>query len=186
MEGVDGVGKTTLAKKLEEELGYYYLYTMLELFKSIRLRVELLKYPEVRFYFYITCVIAFQKELATLLNAGHKVFADRYIYSIIIMHKVMGVIVDCVDINLLPIITPNISILLTCDPRERNRRIWKREIKKQKYTHLDEFVLNRAQLYFMSLKNVFYVIDTTKKTEESVFNSVKSILNEQQQKVGVL
>lgn len=176
IEGVDGVGKTTLARKLEEECGYYYLYTMPIPFKKIRSELESLQYPDARFFFYLTCVIAFQRELCALLNEGYKVVVDRYVYSTIVMHNAMGVNVECVNIKELPIMTPDISILLTCDSYERNKRILSRGLEKQEYIRTKGPMLDRAQLNFVSLKDVFQIIDTTNKTKDDIFRLTIAIL----------
>lgn len=177
IEGVDGVGKTTLARQLQEAYGYYYLYTLPEPFKRIRMEIELLKFPAARFFYYLSCVITFQRELKQLLDQDYKVVVDRYIYSTIAMHKAMGVDTRCVSVEMLPISLPDAIILLTCDSTERNRRIYLRATDKPEYVRSMSPLLDKAQVLFLEFGDTMRVIDTTELNPQQVFETTCEVIS---------
>lgn len=104
VEGVDSVGKTTLARRLEAELGYSYLYTPQAPLSTIRGMVEEMGDINTRFFYYLSAVVAVQPQLKEMLASGKRVVIDRYIYSTMAMHSVLGASVESVSMRDLPIL----------------------------------------------------------------------------------
>src|SRR3989339_2238673 len=90
IEGVDAVGKTTIARMLEDAFGYTYLYTPQAPFNVVRTLVEEMEDINTRFFYYLSSVIGVQPQLKSMLSSGKKVVIDRYIHSTIAMHTVLG------------------------------------------------------------------------------------------------
>lgn len=162
IEGVDAVGKTTLAQALEKTLGYTYLYTPQAPFDAIRKQVEDMEDTNARFFYYLASVIAVQPQLKCMLSSGQKVAIDRYIYSTMAMHTVLGAKVESVVMRELPIIWPDVGILLTARTDVRIRRMATRE-KQPTYDKRIERLINEAEQSEMIYRsfNDLSPIDTT-------------------------
>ena len=174
IEGVDGVGKTTLAKKIEREFGYRYIYPVPDPFKSIRQQVEELGDVEVRFWYYLASNMALQQVLQHMLTEDKKVVLDRYIYSTMASHQAMGATVDCVDLQKVPYVVPDLAILLTCSPEVRNERILSRGIEKKEYVQREGPILDETE-HLIKRYNLLE-INTTNLTEEQVFAEAKKLI----------
>ncbi|MBN1585529.1 AAA family ATPase [Candidatus Uhrbacteria bacterium] len=176
IEGVDGVGKTTIAQKMVENYGYVYRYTLPEPFGKIRKAVDDLGHPDARFFYYLSCVIGFQRELLSLLVSGERVVVDRYIYSTFVMHEAMGASVNCVDMASLPIVFPDKTILLSCSSEVRNSRILMRGKESQDYIQSKSNEFDRASRYFYEISNQMSVVETTDMNSDEVYRAVSGIL----------
>lgn len=167
IEGVDGVGKTTLARRFENDFGYTYVYPVPNPYDLIRKQVEGLGDIEARFWYYLAANMTLQRELRRIIALGVRVILDRYIYSTIASHRAMGASVDCIELSKVPYMIPDIAILLTCESEIRNMRIVSRGPETQAYVNREGFILNKTERFLRGyLPNV---IDTTNLTEEQVF-----------------
>lgn len=176
IEGVDGVGKTTLAEKFEKELGYRYLYPVPTPFKSIRKRIEKLGDIEVRFWYYLASNVTLQQVLRRMIASGKRVVLDRYVYSTMASHQAMGATVECVELSKVPHIIPDYAVLLTCSPQVRNARILSRGLEKEEYLQHESPILDETERLLREYP--LHVIDTTNLTEEQVFATTKDLLFE--------
>jgi thymidylate kinase len=178
VEGVDNAGKTTLSKRIAEELGFFYLYTPQPPLASVRKEVELLRSYRTRFFYYLASVIAVQDMMEEKLANGTSIVIDRYIYSTFIMHEHLGVDVSCVDMMRLPIRFPNVGILLTVDTDIREERRERRGEFIKHDTPIEQLtsVLDKAQVGYRSFTEL-HEIDTSLLTMEQVFNAAVSLIN---------
>lgn len=126
IEGVDCVGKTTLAKSICNEPGWSYLYTPREPFSSIRKEIEGMKDLNARFFYYISCVVGVQQHIKSILDDGKNIVIDRYVYSTFVMHKTLGVDTECVDRNRMNIYHGDCKILLSASSDVRTQRMLQR------------------------------------------------------------
>ena len=172
IEGIDGVGKTTLAHLLEERLGYIYLYTPQSPFADIREEIEKAKDINTRFFYYLASVVAIQPYLTAMISQGKRVVVDRYIYSTIAMHQVLGANVSAVTMEQLPIRWPDYGIHLTAIVSERIKRLSLR--KKQIHDeHIERFTRkgeSAVKIYQSFADLITY--DTTTLSIEEVYTSV--------------
>jgi len=174
IEGVDGVGKTTLAERLKREYGYRYIYPVPHPFDLIRKEIEILNDVEARFWFYLAGNITLQQELRKILASGTRVVLDRYVYSTMASHRAKGSSVDCIQLSKVPFIAPDLAILLTCAPEVRNKRILGRKLERQEYVDREGSILNATERFLREYP--FKIIDTTNLTEEEVFAKAEQLL----------
>lgn len=170
IEGTDAVGKTTIARMLEDIYGYTYLYTPQAPFGVIRSLVEEMEDINTRFFYYLASVIGVQPQLNALMSSGKKVVIDRYIYSTIAMHSVLGAKVQSVKMRELPIVWPNVGILLTA---RRDVRMKRMESRAKQPTHdkkIERFVreAEEAEVVYRSFGDLA-PIDTSDFTIDQVF-----------------
>ena len=177
IEGVDCVGKTTLAKRIASELGYTYYTTPQLPLSNIRKSIEELRDIETRFFYYLTSVIAVQPELKATLAGGNQIVIDRYVYSTFAMHRVLGATAKCVQLELLPILRPSLGILLIASEEARCMRKFSRykTMVFDQYIEQETKLLSIAQDEYRLFKELI-PIDTTTKTANDVFEEVKLLL----------
>src|SRR3989344_3476261 len=106
-------GKQRLRGCLKVLLGNTYLYTPQAPLSVIRSLVEEMEDINTRFFYYLASVIGVQPQLKSMLSSGKKVVIDRYVYSTMAMHTVLGARVQAVVMRELPIVWPDAGILLT-------------------------------------------------------------------------
>lgn len=182
VEGVDGVGKTTLAKRIADEFKFFYLYTPQPPLASIRREIEALRSYRSRFFYYLASIIAVQDMIDEKLEKGISVIIDRYVYSTFIMHKYLGVNVSCVEMEQLPIRWPDIGILLTADTAIReSRRNTRGEIIRHD-TPIEQlsFVLDKAQDGYRMFPGL-HEIDTNLLSVDQVFGAAFALITRRRQ-----
>lgn len=123
IEGLDGVGKSTVANTLGER-GYKVLTTPTDLFKKIRPIFENTD-TRIRFYYYLFGVIHAGIQ-AHGLQGDMDVVSDRYLLTTLAAHEAMGLSNAWIRMSrpLLKVIEkPKDTFLITCDEEERMRRL---------------------------------------------------------------
>lgn len=171
LEGVDGVGKTTITQLLASQLNAIHLATPQAPFSNIRAAVEELRDPTLRFHFYLTSVIAISLVIERRL-ATSAVVCDRYVHSTIAYHKVMGVDLTYIEWEKLPIIRPTATFLLTASKVVRNGRTSERtaESLHDHAIEKDYAFLDRVNDEF--LKMGLTVVDTSNKEPAEVVQQI--------------
>jgi thymidylate kinase len=133
-----------------------------------------------RFFYYLSSVIGVQPQLKSMLSSGKKVVIDRYIHSTIAMHTVLGAQVGSVAMRELPIVWPNVGILLTAETDVRIRRIESRAKHPTHDKRIERFVkeAEEAEVIYRSF-NDLSPIDTTHLSIDQVFAVVSQLLRSQ-------
>ncbi len=177
VEGVDGVGKSTLARRIAQEFGYEYRYPVPKPFSEIREQIDDLRDVNTRFFYYLAGNVALQVKLRAELVAGARVVFDRYVFSTFASHAAMGASLGNLTIAHVPFVQPDLAILLTCDPAVRNARIIARgkEREGQRYVTESGHILDETERRLLGFR-VFNRIDTTAMTEEEVFAAARRLL----------
>ena len=129
LEALDGVGKTTLARNLAAHHGFTLMTTPGKELQPIRSNIigELGSSETARALFYAATVQAEGEKAERLCHQGQNVVMDRYQASTIAYAKARGVTVN-MDQALAAAIPPTLTILLTLDEEERQRRLYKRGV----------------------------------------------------------
>ncbi len=124
LDGVDGVGKTTVALLLAEQ-GFQYYKSPSGAFAELRKEIDLRANPLERYCFYMMAVQYDTKHITDLLKHG-PVVADRYVATTAAYHYVLDERVKLIhsDTHLLQ---PDYAFHLNCGSKIRDQRIVSRK-----------------------------------------------------------
>lgn len=127
LEGLDGVGKTTLAKELAEQMQGVYLSTPGELFAPVRGTIlDAMGGDQLgRALFYASTVSTQGQRAAREIAAGRTVIMDRYWPSTVAYAQARGVTLN-LDALTPGFVVPDVVVLITLDETERRRRLRQR------------------------------------------------------------
>lgn len=130
LEGIDGVGKTTLSLLLKERLcamgipalRYEEREERATGFNIIKPFIKKEAPIDASLLFYLASAIYKSGKIQELL-ADHWVICDRYVYSTLAFHKVRGADLSIVDPARLPIIKPDYFFLIQVEESLRFKRM---------------------------------------------------------------
>lgn len=98
--GVDGAGKTTIARLLSKETGAVCYATPPKKLAGYRNKIDAEASPLEHYKFYLEGVRIASKEIWEMLAEGQNVICDRYWLTTYVYHKVMGVAVETINLFL--------------------------------------------------------------------------------------
>ena len=89
IEGLDGVGKSTITKALAREVDAVMLATPGDKFNSMRSELELIYKDnhQARQLFYMSTVVNISEQVRDLISKGKSVIVDRYWLSTQVYHQ---------------------------------------------------------------------------------------------------
>jgi len=170
IDGVDGVGKTTVAQLLASDGAFHYYKSPAGPFAQLRKEVDGHATPIERYCFYRTATQYDSTEIGRLLETT-SVVCDRYIASTAAYHIAMDARIRVVhsDDGLLK---PNFAFLLGARSEIRDKRILGRaKMLSDAKLEGDSALLDRVASIFMSFGLVY--IDTSDITAEEVATEIK-------------
>lgn len=177
IEGVDGVGKTTITKLLCLKLGAQLFKSPQEPFEKMRVYYDNHHSHLARYLFYISTLVAASRDINEKLESGDLV-CDRYLVSTLAYHDILGVDTTVVDIDKLGLPEPTYSFCLTAKEYIRNER---RRIRGDDLSQVDNNgldypdYLNKVSQRIISFCD--YVIDTSFKSPPVVVSEIINYLN---------
>ena len=174
IEGIDGVGKTTVAELLASMLNAELIKTPLPPFEAFRTFYDECGNPTARFLYYLSVVVLSSSKIHEILEK-RDVICDRYIFSTIAYDYAMGVDANIIDINRLPIIIPDCSICFTVEETVRYQRLVGRKGHVKPYDEQDTLYLDNVKTLLKDLCSC--VIDTTHYNPIEVVSLILSMLN---------
>lgn len=124
LEGVDGVGKSTVTRLVSEILDFVAYATPPKEYMERRREIDLNGSPQQKFKFFRDGVIVAATEIRQLLSTGKSVICDRYWMTTYVYHKVIGVQVSEDDFAYL--LQPDLTVLLTVSPEYQLQRLIER------------------------------------------------------------
>ena len=179
IEGIDGVGKTTIAQAISKRVGAIYVKTPLPLiehfsFGNVSLRQHIDSYaytsPITRFMFYLYTVAEASNYIKSKL-ATNNVVCDRYLSSTIAYHRALFPGLPDIDFKWIVEVMPQCQILLTISDRhELVRRLSEREGRFDEKLESDIMFLERVEEEYRKLG--LKEIDTTKKSVDTIVNEI--------------
>lgn len=178
IEGVDGTGKSTVAKMLATFINAAHIVTPSPHLNKQRELIESTNDRTKKFNFYKNSIIQQREEIELLLQHSN-VVCDRYIHSTFayqwpieahIPKKINGFI-DGIKV-------PDFSFLLTANEQARTSRIYNRELKTGIINKADHLLdtINNARRRFMEMDELTQ-IDTSQMTPEDVCKKILAIIN---------
>lgn len=177
-EGIDGSGKSSLIKKLDEDEFYVtYEPTSSEIGKiADRIAGEETS-PYLDMFLYLADRVSHTEEIKEMMNSGTSVLCDRYWGSTAAYQSAYDEIsLDYAEEIQRPfILEPDITILFDLDPKVALERISERK-NRSKYEKSN--FLNKVRKNYLELaeKHGWEVIDA-EKSPENVFSQVKELLH---------
>ncbi|MDD5551649.1 MAG: hypothetical protein PHI88_00580 [Candidatus Pacebacteria bacterium] len=173
-EGIDGGGKTTLAKMLASELKAKYVVNPPSIFRIGELRSFMDEEASlrVRFLYYLMGNVFVSDQIKSIRDS-HIIICDRYIDSTLAIHKILGLEIKDEFLGSFLIEKPDISFFLfTSNEPERKERIENRG-KKTKYDTIkeDSFFRQKYIDYFQE-KGGYIFIDTSNEEPEQSLNRI--------------
>lgn len=184
IEGVDGVGKTTLAKSLCKQLKGAYYKTPPTVFETINhkgntfslkahLAQDFIDSPRARFLFYLSGVLLASKEISHLLKQSD-VVCDRYLSSTMAYHFEADVALRELDLAPLQILQPDIELLLTI--QDQDSLAGRLNSRPNKSSNQNIKTLFRVQSIFRELS--IKEIDVTNKDATTVLKEAELIVGQ--------
>ena len=130
LEGIDGVGKTTLSHMLVQEFnrqkpGLAVRFEDLPFnnpTRTLRAHCQNAGNQSAAMLTYIVSAMMKDQLIRELLTTRH-VIMDRFIYSALAHHKAQGVDIDVLNLDHLPILRPDHSFLFLTDEPVRRARL---------------------------------------------------------------
>lgn len=144
LEGLGGVGKTTVGKILAEKIGGVYIKTPTAPFLSARKEIDACADPMARFFFYLSTVIQVSAEISHIIETT-PVVCDKYILATVCWHRAMGIDVHMPEF--VKIRVPDFTFLLTCSEFKRIKRLDQRDGSKLLCSDLEEAYFRESQRY---------------------------------------
>jgi thymidylate kinase len=168
LEGLDGVGKSTLGKELAQRLNGTYFHTPAEPFQSIRRALDGPASPQTRILFFLSSVSHASQQIEDLL-IHTPVVCDRYIASTIAyqvaMDKRLLEITDTVSV-----LQPDFTFYLYADESVRRLRLTERSAMEGTYTDQlleDGSYMARVDGLYRAQPGI-QMIDTTEKSVDEL------------------
>jgi len=176
LEGLNGVGKSSLAKALAVNLNGHYIASPPQNIVGLRTIMDEASLS-AHFFYYMLGNILISDDMKK--NVEKKiVICDRYVHSTLARHQILGLDVSSFEPGSLDLYEPDISFFIYCNEVERRKRVELRG-KKNKWDLLDEDDRLRADYieYFRSNPK-FHFLDTSHETPEESLLKILSILSE--------
>lgn len=175
LDGVDGTGKTTVAKILASDRSFHYYKSPTGPFAQLRKEVDSRAAPLERYCFYRMATQYDSTQIGQLLETSH-VVCDRYIASTAAYHIAMDARIRVVhDDN--GLLKPHFTFLLGARSDVRDKRILERaKMLSDAKLEGDSALLDRVAEIFRSFGLVY--IDTSDITAEEVATKIRHIVME--------
>lgn len=179
LEGLDGVGKSTIVNGLKEK-GLTILRTPPDAMKWLR---PLFEHADLRFRFlYYLSGVFYAGMQARNSDPKQRVVSDRFLLTTIAAHEAMGLNPNVINlfmplIKLTPI--PKSTFLLVCEENERLRRMYQRgaNVVDLKNIEIDQKLLGGYLKWSESLGHKMVKVDTTNITPNQVIQEIMGRVN---------
>lgn len=180
IDGIDGCGKTTVAREIAQRYGAIYFHTPSDDIKSfmapdgqsLRDFVDLDAEVYERFLFYLWSVAHASRLIEGLLYHSN-VVCDRYWASTVAYHRAMAPELHSFDISWLPLIQPDYYFLLdVSDPDICVKRIEERAIRNS-----NDLLLEKDRELQALVQHEFHSLELIRiDASQSIVNIVLEIL----------
>jgi thymidylate kinase len=173
LEGLSGCGKTTVARELAPRLDAQLLPTVPIAYSEARRLLDTSDNVDARFCLFMSAMLFTSREIERTRMTGRNAVLESYLFRTIAFHRGMG---SVVDISLPPhVAMPDLTVLLTCDERERQVRLALRGDRKHDWDRLAEDCRNAI----LSQYDAFPMlrVDTTGLTPSQTAQQIAGLCN---------
>jgi dTMP kinase len=129
IEGLDGVGKSTIAKALAKEINAVMLATPGDQFNQIRSQLDSIYHDNIqaRQLFYMSSVVNISEQVRELINKGKNIIVDRYWLSTQVYHqwKSENHHFELTDVEK-SVLVPDVTLYLQLPLAQRKKRLFSR------------------------------------------------------------
>lgn len=173
LEGLHGVGKSTVARLVAERVGVKLTPTIPDAFSISRKHVNDGSSLEARYMLFLAATLSAGEQIEQKCKAGTDVVVESYIFRTIAFHEGMGSIVT-VSVPK-GLFLPTHTVLLTCAPEARALRLERRGGLRSKWdvraeSNSERIAERYAQFGFPS-------VDTTALEPDEVASKVMEVIN---------
>lgn len=174
LEGLHGVGKSTVAAMVADRMGLSLTPTIPDAFSSARRCVNDGTCIEARFMFFLAATLSAGETIQEKNRKGEDVIVESYIFRSIAFHEGMG---SEITVSLQSsFFLPSHTVLLLCDPEVRARRLKERGGLRNKWDIRSELCADAILARYQAFG--FKTIDTTNLQPNQVTDRVMEIINE--------
>ncbi|HEY4476476.1 MAG TPA: hypothetical protein VJB69_00580 [Candidatus Paceibacterota bacterium] len=173
LDGVDGVGKTTVAKLLAADGVFRYYKSPAGPFAQLRKEIDAHATPLERYCFYRLATQFDSVQISRSLETN-SVVCDRYIASTAAYHIAMDARIRVIH-NDVELLEPHFAFLLGARSEVRDKRILERaKVLSDVKLEGDSTLLDHVAEIFMSFGLIY--IDTSDITADEVATTIKHIV----------
>jgi len=157
LEGLSGVGKTTIGGILAKEMQGVLYKTPPEPFLSIRDVIDKQACNKARFVFYLAGIVHAAEEIKGIL-INKPVICDRYLLTTTCYHLALGVDIDDLMISASCFLKPDFSFLIVCENNVRLKRLKNRglsfnDVQEQKLDIEQKFLVEYKKFNLIEIDN---------------------------------
>jgi dTMP kinase len=177
LEGLQGVGKSTIYRLLQQQLGSPWT-TVPSISKEIndaRKVVDSTGNVDARYLFYLSQVILSGKTVDGLIKNGKNVLVESYIFRTITYHEGVGSKLNF-NVEQFDILMPDKIFYLKCGDTERIHRINSRNKRIGYWNELAETYKSQIEFNYSKLMDQMIVIDTTNIDPETTVQKIISLI----------
>ena len=175
LDGVDGVGKTTVAKLLAVDTSLQYYKSPAGPFAQLRKEIDTHATPLERYCFYRLATQYDSIQISQLLETS-SVVCDRYIASTAAYHITMDARIRVIH-NDAGLLKPHFAFLLGARSEIRDKRILERtKVLSDAKLEGNSALLDRVSEIFISFGLIY--IDTSDMTAEEVATEIRRVVTQ--------
>lgn len=178
LEGLHGVGKSTVAELVAKRLGVTLTPTIPADFSAARRLVNNGFCIEARYMLFLSATLSIGEQIEQMVKKGIDVVVESYIFRSIAFHEGMG---SKMKIGMLEagLFLPTHTVLLTCDPMIRAQRLKERGGTRSRWDSLAESRSDQIALRYAAFG--FPEIDTTWLQPHQVADRIVEMVDENSQ-----
>lgn len=179
LDGLDCVGKSTIAKLLAEKLKGVYVSTPPEPFLAECRQIDKngVIFNEARFNFFVKTVIYSSQEVMEIVAEGTVAIVDRWIWTTLAYHFAANPALYEKYKNmwhdlLAPLYPSNLSILIHIN----DEQVWRKRMTKREPSKCDNIILRdhklRTDIYrlFLEFNPDFKLVDNSRSVEDTLIS----------------
>jgi thymidylate kinase len=170
LEGLRGVGKSTVAPLLAEARGAILVPTIPAPYHQLRRLVDQQECPDTRMCLYLSGLFAATRQIRRHLAEGVGVVVESYFARCLATHQSMGATLGVALPDDLPQPT---TYRLTCSEDVRRRRLARRRKPPTRWDLLAEAVVDRTEDSYAAF--AMQPVDTTERTPPQVVEAILAL-----------